>query len=103
MEFAKGEDENKKLFFSKIEEFQKSTKIDVELLEQYVQHMNRIYDRDPDGFLMDNGSYLQLGLIKKQMDDTMKEVNQVLDKMNEFKQLKSKLLEIQKCILFEFI
>ena len=63
MEFAKGEDENKKLFFSKIEEFQKSTKIDVELLEQYVQHMNRIYDRDPDGFLMDNGSYLQLGLI----------------------------------------
>jgi hypothetical protein len=107
MEFAKDEDENEnlnsKLDLSKLEEIQKSTKTDVELLDQFVQHMNRVYDRDPEGFLLENGSYLQLGFIKKQMDDTMKEVNQVLDKMNEFKHLKNKLLEIQKCVLFEFI
>ena len=79
------------------------TKIDVDLLSQFVQHLNRVYDRDPDGFLLDNGSYLQLGLIKKQMDETMNEVKQVLDKLNEFKHLKFKLEEIKKCVLFEIV
>lgn len=115
MEFAKNENQSKnananlnlnpnpKPDITSIKEFHKNTKIDVELLDQYVKHMNRVYDRDPEGFLLDNGSYVQLVLIKKQMEDTMKEVNEALDKLNEFKQLKTKLEQINKCILFEFI
>ena len=103
MEFAKDETKNSKLDLSKIDEIHKNAKIDVDLIDQFVKHMNRVYDRDPESFLLDNGSYLQIGLIKKQMDETMKEVNQVLDKLNEFKILKNKLEQINKCILFDII
>ena len=103
MEFAKDETKNSKLDLSKIDEIHKNAKIDVDLIDQFVKHMNRVYDRDPESFLLDNGSYLQIGLIKKQMDETMKEVNQVLDKLNEFKVLKNKLEQINKCILFDII
>ena len=103
MEFANDDDKNTKLDLSNLENIHKRTKIDVDLLSQFVQHLNRVYDRDPDGFLLDNGSYLQLGLIKKQMDETMNEVKQVLDKLNEFKHLKFKLEEIKKCVLFEIV
>ena len=103
MEFAKDETKNSKLDLSNLETIHKNVKIDIELLDQFVQHMNRVYDRDPESFLLDNGSYLQIGLIKKQMDETMKEVNQVLDKLNEFKTLKNKLEQINKCILFDII
>ena len=103
MEFANDDDKNTKLDLSNLENIHKRTKIDVDLLSQFVQHLNRVYDRDPDGFLLDNGSYLQLGLIKKQMDETMNEVKQILDKLNEFKHLKFKLEEIKKCVLFEIV
>jgi cellulose biosynthesis protein BcsQ len=103
MEFAKDETKNSKLDLSKIDEIHKNAKIDVDLIDQFVKHMNRVYDRNPESFLLDNGSYLQIGLIKKQMDETMKEVNQVLDKLNEFKVLKNKLEQINKCILFDII
>jgi hypothetical protein len=104
MEFAKDETKNsKQLDLSSLETIHKNTKIDIDLIDQFVQHMNRVYDRDPESFLIDNGSYLQLGLIKRQMDETMKEVNQVLDKLNEFKTLKNKLEQINKCILFDII
>ena len=103
MEFAKDETKNSKLDLSKIDEIHKNAKIDVDLIDQFVKHMNRVYDRDPESFLLDNGSYLQIGLIKKQMYETMKEVNQVLDKLNEFKVLKNKLEQINKCILFDII
>jgi hypothetical protein len=103
MEFAKDDKNNSTLDLSKIEEIYKNSKIDVDLLDQFVQHMNRVYDRDPEGFLLDNSSYIQIGLIKKQMEETMKDVNLVLDKLNDFKHLKNKLQQINKCILFELI
>jgi len=103
MELAKDETKNSKLDLSTLETIHKNSKIDIELIDQFVQHMNRLYDRDPESFLLDNGSYLQVGLIKRQMDETLKEVNQVLDKLNEFKTLKNKLEQINKCILFDII
>jgi len=103
MEFAKDETKNSKLDLSNIETIHKNSKIDIELVDQFLQHMNRVYDRDPESFLLDNGFYLQLEFIKKQMDEKMKEVNQVLDKLNEFKTLKNRLEQINKCILFDII
>jgi translation elongation factor P/translation initiation factor 5A len=92
-----------RLDLSQIENIKKNIKIDVALIDEFVQHMNRVYDRDPEGFLMDNGSYTQIGLIKKQMQETMIDINQVMGLLVEFKNFKTKLEQINKCIIFEYV
>ena len=104
MEFAnKDENQPPKSDLLSLINFKKQTKMDVDLLEEFVQHLNRVHDRDPESFLMDHGSYIQIALIKKQVEDTMKEISQALEVLNEFKNIKSKLEQINKCILFDII
>ena len=96
-------DEVSRLELSQIENIKKNMKIDVEIIEQFVQHINRVYERDPEVFLMDTGSYTQIGLIKKQMQETMTDINQVMSLLVEFKNFKTKLEQISKSIIFEYV
>ena len=100
MEFENSES---KVVLSNLETIYKKTQTDIELIDEYLQHMNRVYHRDPDSFLIENTFYLQIGSIKKQLNETMKEINEMMDKLNEFKQLKSKLEEINKCSLLGIV
>jgi hypothetical protein len=90
-------------FLTKINEIKDKMKTDISLMKEFMQHMNRKFNRNEDEFLTNNISIIQIGLIRKEMNDLKNEINIILDSLNEIKEIKKELGELNKNILFEFI
>jgi hypothetical protein len=90
-------------FLTKINEIKDKMKTDISLMKEFMQHMNRKFNRNEDEFLTNNISIIQIGLIRKEMNDLKNEINIILDSLNEIKEIKKELGELNKNILFEII
>jgi hypothetical protein len=90
-------------FLTKINDFKRKTTVDVKLIKEFVQYLNRRFDRNEEDFLTDNSSYIQIGLIRQQMDDIKTEINLVLESLGEINKIKQELEDTKKCIIFDLI
>ena len=90
-------------FLTKINEIKNKMKTDISLMKEFMQHMNRKFDRNEEVFLTNSNHYIQIDLMKKEMNNLKKEINIILDSFNEINEIKNELEEVNKNILFEII
>jgi len=90
-------------FLTIMNEIKNKMKTDTSLMKEFMQNMNRKFNRDEEDFLTNNNHYIKIGFIKKEMNDLKREINIILDSLNEIKEMKKELEELNKNILFEFI